>query len=84
MAAGVVERLDAAFGAHDDDRLADIGIFDPVTHFGDLFDPAGILPDVRPQVLELGLVEALVEIALDGDPFRIGNREGNFAQTVSG
>jgi hypothetical protein len=64
--------------------LTDIGILDPVAHVGNLLQPAGVLPDVGPQVLKLGLVEFLVEIALDGNPFRVRHRKGNFAQTVSG
>ena len=75
VAAGIMEGLHAVCRAHDDDRLADVGIFDPVADFGDLFLAAGHLPDVGPEVLDFGLVEFLVVIALGRDPFGIVDRK---------
>ena len=51
---------------------------------GDLLQPAGILPDMRPEVFQLELVEILVVIALDRDPLRVldGERNGSEA-TIS-
>ena len=64
MAAGVVERLHPVLCAHHQHRFAEVGIFDPVADLGDLLEAAGHLPDVRPQVLDLGLVERRIVIAL--------------------
>ena len=75
VAAGVVIRLDPAFARVDDDhRLADVLVLDPVARLGDLLEPAGHLPDVRPQVVELGLVEFRIIIAFHRDPLRIADR----------
>jgi hypothetical protein len=82
MAAGVVVGPHPGAGAHDDDRLADIVVFDPVAKFGDLFEPAGILPNMRPEVIELHLIELFVEIALDRNPLGIIDREGHGAQAA--
>jgi hypothetical protein len=82
VAAGVVVGLHARRCAHDDDRLANVVVFDPVAKFGDLLEPASHLPDMRPEVIELCLVELFVEIALDGDALGIIDREGHGAQAA--
>src|SRR5439155_18178709 len=75
MAAGVVEGLHPVLGPDNNDRLAEIVIFDPVADLGDLLQPAGHLPHVRPQLLDLEPVEFLVIIAFGGDALRIGYTE---------
>ena len=72
VAAGVVIGFHAILGPHDDDRLAKVGILDPVPHFGDLLKPAGHLPDMRPQMIDFGLIEFRIKIAPRIDPLRIG------------
>ena len=72
VTACVVIGLDAACaGVDDDDRLADVAVFDPVAFVGDLFEAAGHLPDVRPEVVQLHLVEFRIVIALCRDALRI-------------
>ena len=74
MAAGIVPGLDpAGAGVDDDHRLADVLVFDPVALVGDLLKPAGHLPHVRPEMLDLEVVEFLVEIALGRNALRIVN-----------
>ena len=84
VAAGVVISFHARCRAHDQHRMADVGIFYPVAHVGNLLEPAGHLPDMRPEVIELCLVELFVEIALDRDAFRVIDRKGHVAQGAIG
>jgi hypothetical protein len=69
-------------GAHDQHRLADVVVFDPVARFGNLFKPAGHLPGVRPQVVKFRLIEFRVEITLDRNAFRIVDRKRHGTQAA--
>ena len=80
VAAGVLERPHThVLGAHHDDRLVEELVLDEVAGLGDLLEPAGHLPDPRPEQLGLHLVEVRVEVALLGDPVgelhRVGHRK---------
>src|SRR6201999_4668155 len=75
MAAGVVESLHPALGADQDHRLVEDLVLDPVADLGDLLQPAGHLPDARPQALPLQLEELGVVVALRRDPPGIGDPE---------
>ena len=78
MAAGVLERDDAhVVGAQDDDRLVEELVLDEVVRLGDLLQPAGHLPDPRPQLLGFHRVEVRVEVALLGDPVGVLHRVGH-------
>ena len=78
MAAGVLERDDAhVVGAQDDDRLVEELVLDEVVRLRDLLEPAGHLPDPRPQLLGLHRVEVRVEVALLGDPVGVLHRVGH-------
>ena len=68
----------------DDHRLADVRIFDPVALVGDLLDAAGHLPDVRPEVVELHLVELFVVIALRRNALGVVHRERHGPQACIG
>jgi len=84
VAAGVVPGLHAVLGANDKHRLADVVVFDPVADFGNLFQTASHLPDMRPQMIQFGLVEFFVEIPLDRNAFRIVNRKRNGPKAAVG
>ena len=78
MAAGVLERDDAhVVGAQDDDRLVEELVLDEVVRLRDLLEPAGHLPDPRPQLLGFHRVEVRVEVALLGDPVGMLHRVGH-------
>ena len=53
-------------GAHDHDRLVKDLVLDEVVGLGDLLEPAGHLPDARPQPVDLHLEEVRVVVALLG------------------
>src|ERR1700728_920784 len=75
MPTGVVKRLDPIVGAHDDDRLAEIRVFDPIADVRHLLAAAGHLPYMRPDALALDLVELFVVVALGGNAFAIRDFE---------
>ena len=82
VAAGVVEGLHAIGGAHDNDGVADIVVFHPVTGFGDLLKPGGHLPDVRPDMVQFRLVEIGVIVTLGRDPFGIVDGKRHVAKAA--
>ena len=78
MTTVVVERLDGlCIDAHDDDRLVEDLVHDEVAGLFDLLQPAGHLPDVRPELLLLELVELAVVVPAGIDPVGARHRERN-------
>ena len=71
MAARVLECPHAqVISAHHNDRLIENLVLDEVVWLRDLLEPAGHLPDPRPQEIDFHLVEVRVEIALLARPVR--------------
>ena len=76
VATGVLERGDPeVLGAHHEDRLVEDLVLGEVARTGDLLEPAGHLPDPGPEVVDLGLVEVGVVVALLGHPVGEVHRE---------
>ena len=59
------------------DRLVEELVLHEVARLGDLLEPAGHLPDPRPQLLGFHRVEVRVEVALLGDPVGVLHRVGH-------
>ncbi len=84
VAAGVEVGFHPALRVDDDHRLADGLVFHPVAHFGNPFQPGRHLPGMRPDMLELELVEFLVVIARRRDALGIVDGKRHGAQAAIG
>src|SRR5579875_64534 len=74
VSAGVLERLHRAVSLTDDeDGLIDDLVFHEIPRVGDLFQAAGHLPDVRPELLFLEFVKGAVEITLPRERYFAGD-----------
>ena len=80
MPAGIMEGFHARLGAHHNNGFIEVLILDIITDLRNLLQPAGQLPDMRPEMLALQIEEFLVVIALRGNPLGMGDPERYLAQ----
>jgi hypothetical protein len=77
VAARVVERLHThVLGAHDGDRVAQDLVGGVVVGPGDLLQATRHLPGAAPELLGFEPEEGRIDVALLGDPVRIGGVDG--------
>ena len=71
--ADVVVGLDGVgIGAHDQHRIVENVVSDVAAHFGKLFDPSRLQPDLAPQPVALGTGVLRLDVRLYGAHLRLG------------
>ncbi len=80
VTADVVEGPDTVFRANDDNGLFEHAVFGIVADLGNFLQPAGHLPDMRPELLLFEREEARIVIAPGRNQFGIGHPVGHRIQ----
>ena len=80
MPTRIVERLNPGLGADHDDRSVEYLVLDIIPDLSHLLEPAGHLPDVRPELFTLEIEEGLIVVSPGRNLLLINDTQRHFSQ----